>query len=84
METSRNNRSFNKRTPHPQLPGLHVVDDTKVVLVSTDAALDLMEEIPQLHEDDQACHGQPDITKKLVREILWTEKCGSLGKRNRK
>ena len=74
----------NKRTPHRQLPGLHVVDDTKVVLVSADAALDLMEEIPQLHEDDQACHGQPDITKKLVREILWTEKCGSLGKRNRK
>lgn len=33
-------------------PGLHVVDDTEVVLVSANAALDLMEEIPQLHENN--------------------------------
>lgn len=47
------------------LPGLHVVDDTKVVLVSANAALDLMKEIAQLHEDNQARHGQPDVTKQL-------------------
>lgn len=44
-------------------PGLHVVDDTKVVLVAADTTLDLMEEITQLHEDNQACHGKPDVTK---------------------
>lgn len=46
-------------------PGLHVVNDTQVVLVSADPALDLMEEIPQLHENNQACHGQPDVTEEL-------------------
>lgn len=46
-------------------PGFHVVDDAKVVLVPANAALDLMEEIPQLHEDNQACHGQPYVAKKL-------------------
>lgn len=30
-------------------------------------ALDLMEEISQLHEDHQACHGQPDVSKQLFR-----------------
>lgn len=49
-------------------PGLHVVDDAKVVLVSADATLHLVEEISQLHEDDQACHGQPDVTEKLMRQ----------------
>lgn len=48
------------------LPGLHVVDDTKVVLVSAYTALDLVEEIPQLHEDHQASHGQPDVSKELM------------------
>lgn len=37
--------------------------------MSADAALDLVEEIPQLHEDNQACHGQPDVTKQLISEI---------------
>ena len=36
--------------------------------MSANATLDLMEEIPQLHEDNQACHGQPDVTKKLTRD----------------
>lgn len=48
--------------------GLHVVDDTQVVLMSADTALDLVEEEPQLHEDDQARHGQPDVTKQLMRD----------------
>lgn len=32
-------------------------------------ALDLVEEVPQLHEDNQACHRQPDVTKELMRDI---------------
>lgn len=49
-------------------PSLHVADNAKVVLVSAHSALDLMEKISQLHEDNQACHGQPDITEELTRE----------------
>lgn len=49
-------------------PGFHVVDDTKVVLVPANTALHFMEEIPQLHKDNQACHGQPDVAKKLMRK----------------
>ncbi len=40
--------------------------------MAADTTLDFMEEIPQLHEDNQACHGQPDVTKQLMGEI-WTE-----------
>lgn len=47
------------------LPGLHVVNDSQVVLMSANATLDLMEKISQLHKDNQARHGQPDVTKKL-------------------
>lgn len=50
-------------------PCLHVIDDTQVVLMSADTALHLMEEISQLHEDNQACHGQPDIPEKLISEM---------------
>lgn len=49
------------------LPGLHVVNDTKVVLVATEPSLHLVEEVAQLHEDDQARHGQPDVAKQLWR-----------------
>lgn len=52
--------------PSIKSPGFHVVNDAEIVLVSADTALDFMEEIPQLHEDNQACHGQPDVTKKLI------------------
>ena len=61
-------------------PGLHVVDDTEVVLVSADAALDLVEEIPQLHEDNQAGHGEPDVSKKLTKD-MWAERLGGQKKR---
>ena len=47
-------------------PGLHVVDDAQVVLVAADAALHLVEEVAQLHEDDQTGHGEPDVPKQLV------------------
>lgn len=33
--------------------------------MSPNTALDLVEEVPQLHEDNQARHGQPDVTKEL-------------------
>lgn len=49
------------------LPGLHVVNDTKVVLVAPQPPLHLVEEIAQLHEDDQTRHGQPDVAEKLWR-----------------
>lgn len=55
------------------LPRLHVVDDTKVVLVATEPSLHLVEEIAQLHEDDQTRHGQPDVTEKLWKET-WRSK----------
>lgn len=44
--------------------------------MTANAALDFMEEITQLHEDYQACHGQPNVTKKLLREI-WTKVDGT-------
>lgn len=53
-------------------PGLHIVDNTKVVFVPTHSALDLMEEISQLHEDNQTCHGEPDVSKQLFRERTQT------------
>ena len=49
-------------------PGLHVVDDAQVVLVAADAALHLMEEVAQLHEES------PDWP--------WTARCSqTAGKR---
>lgn len=39
------------------LPGFHVPNDMQIVLVPADSALDLMKQVPQLHEDDQAGHG---------------------------
>lgn len=44
----------------------------EVVLVASDAALHLMEQIPQLHEDHQTGHGQPDITKELKGDMSQT------------
>lgn len=51
----------------PHVPGLHVVDNTEVVLVAAHTALHLVEQVAQLHEDNQAGHGQPDVTKELRR-----------------
>lgn len=44
-------------------PRFHVPNDTQVVLVPADSTLDLMKQVAQLHEDDQAGHGQPDVAK---------------------
>ena len=48
--------------------------------MSADAALDLVEEIPQLHEDNQAGHGEPDVSKKLTKD-MWAERLGGQKKR---
>lgn len=37
----------------------------EVVLVATDSLLHLMEQVTQLHEDHQAGHREPDVTKQL-------------------
>lgn len=65
------------------LPGLHVVDDAEVIFVTANTPLDFMEKVSQLHEDHQARHGQPNVTKKLMGptskpkklETLEKEKC---------
>lgn len=46
-------------------PGLHVVNDTQIVLVASDSPLDFMKEVAELHEDHQAGHGEPDVAKEL-------------------
>ena len=44
-------------------PGFHVSDHSQIVLVPADATLYFMKQVTQLHEDDQAGHGQPDVAK---------------------
>lgn len=45
--------------------------------MSAHSALDLVEEIAQLHEDNQARHGQPDVPKQLLREKTGKEELES-------
>ena len=44
------------------LPRLHATDDTQVVLVAANAALEVVKEIAQLHADDQTRHAEENVT----------------------
>ena len=46
-------------------PGLHAADNAQVVLVTPDASLEVVEQVPQLHADDEARHAQEDVTPQL-------------------
>ena len=46
-------------------PGLHVAEDSQVVVVASDSLLNLLNEETKLHEDHQTRHGQPDVTEDL-------------------
>ena len=37
----------------------------QIVLVPADPTLHLVKQVTQLHEDDQAGHGQPDVAEQL-------------------
>lgn len=58
-------------------PGLHIINNTKVVFVPANSPLDFVEEISQLHEDNQAGHGQPDVPKQLLRDRQGRQKVKS-------
>lgn len=60
-----------KQEIHGSLPALHTVDDPQVVLVAADSPLHLVKEVAQLHEDHQAGHGQPDVSKELQKNIRY-------------
>lgn len=49
-------------------PGLHVAENSQVVVVAADSLLNLLNEEAKLHEDDQTRHGQPDVTEDLREE----------------
>ena len=44
---------------------MHVLDDALVVLVTSEAALTLGEQVPQLHADHQTGHAQEDVAPQL-------------------
>ena len=46
-------------------PGLHAADNAQVVLVTPDASLEVVEQVPQLHADDETRHAQEDVTPQL-------------------
>jgi len=55
---NRNDNVFN-------VPSFHRVNNASVVPVTIHSALELIEEIAELHADDEACHAQKDVTPHL-------------------
>ena len=50
------------------LPRFHAAHDTQVVLVATNATLEVVEQIAQLHADDQTRHAEEDVTPQLKQQ----------------
>ena len=54
-----------KRNSHCNRPGFHATDNASIVLMSTNATLQLVKQETQLHADDKARHAQEYVAPQL-------------------
>ena len=40
------------------VPGLHILNNSEIILMSLYSPLELVEEVPQLHQDHKTSHAQ--------------------------